>query len=160
MIRRLRSLFCLSALAIAGVTAGCSGGDSMTGPAAGTNVGGNWTYAAPNMTGTLSGGITVVCSFSSVAVSLSQTGSTFSGSTTGGSFTCSAGGVSDGGTFGRRIVVNGEISGSGVEFDFDGPDWHHTGQVSGNSMTGQATAIIETGSGSVVLRGSWSAARN
>lgn len=156
---RNRASFSIASLLILGSLVGC-GGDSM-GPE-GTSlpqVGGSWTYAAPNMTGTLSGGASVTCSFSNVPITISQTGSTFTGSTNGGSFICSAVGVSDGGTFGSRIVVNGELDGSDVEFDFDGPDWHHTGSINGNSMSGQATAIIETGSGSVVLRGSWSAAR-
>lgn len=92
-------------------------------------------------------------------MSVNQSGSMFTGSTTGGSVTCSAGGATSGGTLGSRIIVNGEIAGTDVDFDFDGPDWHHTGSISGNSMTGQATAIFELSSGSVVLRGSWSAAR-
>lgn len=58
--------------------------------------------------------------------------------TGGGAFSCSIGGRSDGGTFGGRIVVNGEVDGSSLEFDFDTPDWHHTGQINGNSMSGTA----------------------
>lgn len=144
------------------VLAACSGDSSSpTGPAGSSlaQVGGSWTYAASNMTGTLSGGVSVSCRFSNVPLTLNQTGDTFTGSTTGGQFSCSAGGISDGGTFGGRIVVNGEVDENDIEFDFDGPDWHHTGSISGNSMSGQATAIFELGSGAVVLRGSWSAAR-
>lgn len=159
---RRRALF-PGALPLLGtlVFAAC-GGDSMTGPpgSAGPspNLTGVWTYAAPNMTGTIQG-FTVTCRFSNVPMSITQTGDTFTGSTDGGSFLCSLGGQSDGGNFGGRIVVNGEVDGTSVEFDFDSADWHHTGQISGNSMSGQATAILELSTGSVVLRGGWSAAR-
>lgn len=151
-----------TAVLLGALTMAACGGDSMTGPSGtsggSTNLSGSWTYAAPNMTGTIQG-FTVSCRFSNVPLSITQTGETFTGSTDGGSFSCSLGGQSDGGTFGSRIIVNGEVDGTSVEFDFDSPDWHHTGQISGNSMTGQATAILELSTGSVVLRGGWSAAR-
>lgn len=154
--RRARPTLLFVLLATIGSVA--CGGDSMTGLAGGASLTGSWTYAAPNMTGTIQG-LTVVCSFSNVPLSITQTGQAFTGSTSGGSFSCSIGGQSDGGTFGSRIIVNGEVDGTGVEFDFDSPDWHHTGQVNGNSMTGQVTSILELSTGSVVLRGGWSAAR-
>ncbi|MFV1988835.1 MAG: hypothetical protein ACC682_16305 [Gemmatimonadota bacterium] len=139
---------------------GC--GDSATGPDGPSNappsVAGSWTYAATNMTGSLSG-VTVVCNFRNVPIMLTQSGTSFSGTTNGGSFTCAVGGVSDGGTFGSRIVVNGRLDGSTVQFDFDSPDWHHSGSITGNSMTGSATAIFELSTGAVVLRGNWSAVR-
>jgi len=147
----------LSVLSLATTLAGC-GGDSVTGLTEVTDLSGSWTYAAPNMTGTIQG-FTVVCGFSNVPLTISQTGDTFTGSTNGGSFSCSIAGQSDGGVFGGRIIVNGEVDDIDVEFDFDGPDWHHSGTIDGNSMSGQVTAIIELSTGSVVLRGGWSAAR-
>ena len=156
MTKRAQRLF--GALIIVAFAA-CSG-DSMTGPGGNgpPSVAGDWTYAATNMVGNLSG-FSIVCSFSNVPMSITQSGSTFSGRTTGGDFVCSSAGITDGGIFGDRIVVNGELSGGDVEFDFDGPDWHHTGTITGSSMSGTAIAILEISSGSVVLRGNWSAAR-
>ncbi len=120
---------------------------------------GSWTYAATNLTGAISG-VVVSCNFSNVPVTLSQAGTTFSGSTSGGSFICIVGTESTSGVFGDRIVVNGTISGQSVAFDFDSADWHHAGILAGNSMSGTTTVALNLGQfGTVVLSGNWSATR-
>jgi hypothetical protein len=133
---------------------GC-GGDS-TGPSE-TSVAGTWTASLSNMSG--SG---VSCSSTSpTTLTLSQQNQTFSGSYSGGELTCSG----PGGTFsdfiGSGTILNGAISGTGVSMDLDTPDFHLTGNVSGNSMSGTARWEIDFGqpTGVVVLNGNWGAAR-
>ena len=142
-----------SALLIcAAVLAGCSG-DS-TGPSQ-TNVAGVWTLSASNMSGQ-----GVSCNLGNTSVTLTQSGSTFSGSYGPGTITCFAGGQSAS-VQAQGTIVNGVISGTGVQFDLDTQDLHHTGNVNGNSMSGTARWNFDlgTGTGVVTLNGNWSAAR-
>ena len=58
-------------------------------------------------------------------------------------------------------VVNGSVSGNTVNFDLDTQDFHHTGTLSGNSMSGTATWTFDLGApvGEVTLSGNWSASK-
>jgi hypothetical protein len=135
---------------------GCGGSDS-TGPNSTANVAGTWTASLSNMSG--SG---VSCSSTSATtLTLTQSNTTFSGGYSGGELTCSG----PGGTFssfvGNGTILNGQVNGNSVSFDLDTPDFHHTGTVSGNSISGSATWLIDFGAptGEVTLSGSWGAAR-
>jgi hypothetical protein len=132
---------------------GCSGDDS-TGPSR-ASVAGSWTLSASNVSG--SG---VSCSLGNTPMTLTQSGDTFTGSYGPGTLTCVAGGESiSGGANGT--IVNGVLNGNSVQFDLNTQDLHHTGTISGNSMSGTArwTFDLGAGTGVVVLNGNWSAAK-
>ncbi len=66
------------------------------------------------------------CSITGAPMTVSQSGSTFTGSYGPGELTCRAGSETAGGMV-QGVVVNGTISGDAVTFDFDTQDAHHTG---------------------------------
>jgi hypothetical protein len=129
-------------------------GDDSTGPST-INLAGSWTLTVSNMSGQ-----GVSCNLLNTPVTISQTGTTFTGTYGPGTLSCQAGGqpVSES-THGS--IVSGTINGNSVQFDLDTPDLHHTGTVSGNSMTGTARWVFELGGsiGAVTLNGNWAAAR-
>jgi hypothetical protein len=135
---------------------GCGGGDS-TGPNQTANVAGAWTAALSNMSG---GGLSCGSS-SSTTITLNQSGTTFSGGYSGGELTCTGPGGTLSFFVGNGTVLNGQVNGSSVSFDLDTPDYHHTGTVSGTSMSGSASWRIDFGAptGVVTLNGNWGAAR-
>jgi hypothetical protein len=134
--------------------AGACGGDDSTGPSH-ANVAGTWSLSASNMSGQ-----GVSCNLGSTSVTLTQSGTTFSGSYGPGTITCFAGSQSAS-VQAQGTIVNGVISDTGVQFDLDTQDLHHTGNVSGNSMSGTARWTFDLGGdvGVVTLNGNWSAAR-
>jgi hypothetical protein len=139
--------------ALATVAAAC-GGDDSTGPSQ-ANVAGTWTLSASNMSGQ-----GVSCNLGNTSVTLTQSGTTFSGSYGPATITCFAGGQSSS-VLAQGVIVNGAINGTAVQFDLDTQDLHHTGTVNGNSMSGTARWSFDLGAGTgvVSLNGNWSAAR-
>jgi hypothetical protein len=118
-----------------------------------TTLSGRWTYNATNVAG---GGI--ACDIGNVTMNLNQVGSTFSGTVLGGTISCRANGI----TFlneslGDDVVLNGQTSGNAVSFDIGTTDLHNTGTLSGNSMSGQLSIRINTGTQVVVLVGNFAA---
>jgi len=139
---------------VALLVAGC-GGDDSTGPS-NADVAGTWTLAVSNMSG---GGISCT-SNTPFPLTLSQSGTTFNGTYGAGNVTCVGGGESI--TFtASGSVVNGSVSGNTVNFDLDTQDFHHTGTLNGNSMSGTATWTFDLGApvGEVTLSGNWSASK-
>jgi hypothetical protein len=136
------------------LAAACGGDDGGTGPEEDANVGGRWSLAASNMSGS---GLS--CTLNA-PLNLSQTGSTFTGTYGAGTVTCQAGGDHFSEDT-QGTVVNGAVDGEDVEFDLDTQDFHHTGSVNGNSMSGTARYVIDLGGsiGVVTLNGNWSAAK-
>lgn len=137
------------------VTVLATGCRDATGPKP-VSVGGVWLYTATNLTD----GSSFRCTVSSLSLRLNQSGSTFSGTTSGGGLQCYGGSillVSQ--ALAPLPVVNGSISGSSVIFDIESSDFHNVGEVQGGSMTGTATFRVPTQSGVVVLSGSFAAAR-
>jgi hypothetical protein len=133
------------------VLGGCS---SSTGPS--VNVNGSWNYQASNLAG--SG---VSCFITGATLSLTQTGSTFSGSYSNAKLTCQVGGPQAViGTFSGQ-VVNGLISNDSVSFDFDTDAFINKGTIAGSSMSGNATATENVGGaiGNVSLSGQWGATK-
>lgn len=140
-------------IALLGVLA--CGDDNGAGPGS-VNVTGTWSASLTNLSG--SG---VSCSSTTpTQLTLDQTGTTFSGSYNGGELFCSGPGGTGPVPVGSGSVVNGTVSGSNLSFDLDTPDFHHTGTVSGSSMSGTAQWTMDVGLplGMVTLTGNWEAA--
>lgn len=140
-------------VALCAALAACGGGDS-TGPS-NASVAGSWTLSHSNMSG--SG---VSCNLSPAPMTLSQSGTTFSGSYGPAAVSCIAGGQSESVQI-HGIIVNGTIDGNAIAFDLDTQDFHQTGSVSGSSMSGTARWTFDLGgsTGIVVLNGNWAAAK-
>jgi len=122
-----------------------------------TDLSGSWTYSSPNLDGTLVGSA-VTCSVSGMTLSLTQTGTSFSGTAAGGTFTCFDGGPPMSQPL-TAVVANGQVDGKAVQFDFNASNWRHTGTVSGSTMSGSVTLVLEDVVATVTLNGQWSAAR-
>jgi hypothetical protein len=125
-----------------------------TGPSV-PQVSGQWAYNASNLAG---GGLS--CSISGVRLILTQVRNTFSGSTNGGNLNCVAGAVTlVHSAIANDVIANGQINGNSVSFDIGTSDLHNTGTLSGNSLSGQLSARINTGSSILTLIGNFSAVR-
>jgi hypothetical protein len=132
------------------------GGDDNSGPST-ADVNGDWDASLSNMSG--SG---IACSsITPTVLTLTGTGTTFSGTYNGGQLTCSGPGGTFTETIGSGSVINGQVNGSNLSFDLDTPDFHHTGTVSESSMSGTARWTIDFGSpiGVVELNGNWGASQ-
>src|SRR5262245_39257310 len=69
------------------------------------------------------------CASSSVTMNLTQSGTTFSGTTPGGTFQCSAPGIAPIiADLDRDVIANGQINGNSVTFDISTSDIHNTGR--------------------------------
>lgn len=140
----------------------CGGGDSTEPePPQQADVSGSWTYSATYSVNLGPLG-TIPCSMSGVQVSLSQSGSSISGTAHGGDSRCDSQLFSlEPATAENPIEVVGTVDGNSVSFEADAfALLSHEGTVSGNSMSG---ALTGTGSvaqlGSISLTGNWSASR-
>ena len=133
---------------------GACGGDDSTGPSQ-ASLGGVWTLSATNVSGQ-----GVSCNLSPSRMTISQSGTTFTGTYGPGTVTCVSGADSFS-YVAQGTVVNGTVNGNSVQFDLDTQDLHLTGGVNGNSMSGTARWSIDFGGdiGVVTLNGNWSAAR-
>ena len=116
------------------------------------SVAGQWSYSTTNIS---AGGIT--CSSSGTTLTITQQGTSFSGSYGGGTLTCSSSGGSQSLPIGTGIVLNGSVTGSAVAFDLDTSDWHNGGTINGNSMSGTATIRVVVGGVLYTLTGTWGA---
>ena len=129
------------------------GGDKSTGPSD-ANIGGSWQITFTNMSG--SG---VSCNSNAFPLQITQSGATFTGSYGVGSFTCAGPGGSISVNV-QGVVANGTVDINAIAFDMDTQDFHHTGSVSGNSMSGTARWRFDVGGGQVItLNGNWSAVK-
>lgn len=131
------------------------GGDNGTGPVT-PDLTGSWTYGVTDLSG--SG---VSCTVVGTVLNIGQSGSTFSGSYSGGTVTCTGPGGTASADINGGVVVNGTVNArGGVSFELDTSDWRSTGTVTGTSMSGTVTARLNVGSGGLVLlSGSWSSSR-
>lgn len=158
--RHLRVFVCATLL-LPPLVIGCGGDDDgPAGPSTPTTaqVGGAWTYAFSNITGS-SGTTNVTCSTNNVSLDINQTGTTFTGSYFAPSMSCTG----PGGTFSdgpySGTIVNGSVGGTSVSFDFDTSDWNQAGSVSGNSMNGTVAVNLQVDASQLMLSGNWSAAK-
>jgi len=115
---------------------------------------GQWSYSTTNIS---AGGIT--CSSGGTTLTITQQGTSFSGSYGGGTLTCSSSGGSQSLPIGTGIVLNGSVTGSAVAFDLDTSDWHNGGTINGNSMSGTAMIRVVVGGVPYTLTGTWGASR-
>ena len=129
------------------------GGDKSTGPSD-ANIGGSWQITFSNMSG--SG---VSCNTSAFPLQITQSNTTFTGSYGLGSITCT--GPGGNASFNAQgVVANGTVDINAVAFDMDTQDFHQTGSVSGNSMSGTARWRFDLGGAQIVtLNGNWSAVK-
>lgn len=119
------------------------------------NVEGVWTASLSDMTG--SG---VSCSSTiPTTLAITQDGTDFSGTYSGGELTC----TEPGGTSSIPVepgeIVNGRVNGEEVDFDLDTPDFHLTGIADGDAIFGRAHWTVDDGTGAMTLSGDWSATR-
>ncbi|HEY7878521.1 MAG TPA: hypothetical protein VIC55_09870 [Gemmatimonadaceae bacterium] len=145
------------ALALAGLCVGLAacGGDSTAPKSA--QVDGTWVASFTSIVGDVDGVHVACSSIAPTQLSISQSGSAFSGTYDGGTLSCTTEGNSASLDFGSGSIVNGTIAGQNVAFDLDSPQEHLTGVVSGTSAAGRI-AIADTANG-VALSGTWSASR-
>ena len=124
------------------------GGDGPAGPGA-ISISGAWRITWTNMSG--SG---VSCSTSSIEIQITQSGTTFTGSSNSSwTLTCIAGGATDSETFTGAAITSGQISGSTITFNLATSAAQQTGSISGNSISGTATWTLDLGTGTLVLTG-------
>lgn len=131
------------------LVSGCGSSDS-TGPTR-ASVAGSWTMSVRNLTD--GGG--VICSGADINVTLTGSGTTFSG-TYNGVIACVASGGGGESFPTSGTVVNGVWSGTQVAFDLDDTRVHYVGTLGGSTMEGSETYHFSDGS---VLTGYWSATR-
>ena len=155
---RLRFLCCLGLIVAA---MACGDDTTEPQPPEHADVSGSWTYSA-TYSANLGALGALTCSGSGVQATITQSGSSVSGTAHGGAWTC------DSSRF--TIVpfpsddpgqVRGTVDGTSVQFEVDGfVLLMHEGTVSGNSMTGSVTGTgTLVGVGSISVTGSWSASR-
>jgi hypothetical protein len=110
------------------------------------------------MTNLTGGGLS--CNSSGTTLTITQSGTTFSGSYAGGAITCFDGSQTYIGDFGEGTLVTGSLSGQSIAYDFDTSAWHNSGAIEGTSMSGAVTMrIIDPSGRTVVLRGTWAAVK-
>ena len=142
------------------VVASAACGDG-TEPPEHADVSGSWTYAAA-YTVTLGPLGATDCSGSGVQATITQSGSSVSGTARGGDWAC------DSPAFALEPFteedpgrISGTVDGTSVSFEVAGfVLLMHEGTVSGDSMSGSLTGTGEIpGVGSISVTGDWSAAR-
>jgi hypothetical protein len=125
-----------------------------------SSIDGQWAFRISNLRATLQG-VTVVCSSTGTTLDLTQSGTGFSGTYSGGTITCTAQGQSSTSSFGSGAVANGSLVGASVSFDLDTPDFHFVGSAGQDQMTGTCTLTMDLGPpyGVLTMQGSWRATR-
>ncbi|HWA16430.1 MAG TPA: hypothetical protein VG817_08350 [Gemmatimonadales bacterium] len=133
----------------------CGGSDDSNGPSP-ADLEGRWRITYSNVSGD---GIT--CATSAIDYTISQSGRTFTGTSNSVYILQCTDGVSlASDTLVGAIITNGHIDGRSVEFDLATSTFHQAGTISGNSISGSATWMVDLGSsGTVVMRGRFGGAR-
>ncbi len=145
---------------------GCMGpGEPPAPPSAGSSelpqTSGSWTYSATYSVNLGAPG-TVTCSMSGVKISLSQSGSSISGTAHGGESVCDSPSFGlELGTVGNPIVIRGTVDENSINLKADGfVLLSHEGTMSGNSMSGTVTGTGTVAQiGFIRVTGNWSASR-
>ena len=143
---------------IAGVLAslaiGC-GGDAGTG-LGGTDIRGQWSYDVTNLS---LGGVTCVEHGTTLTIT-NESGGTFSGSYSGGTWVCSGAGGTDSSAIGTGTLINGVIKQDTVRFYPDDNNWYSVGTLTGATMAGTANLRFPQSTTPVVVAANWSAAKH
>lgn len=118
-------------------------------------VSGSWTMTLTNFTGS---GLT--CNASGITLQFAQAGTTFTGTYSGGTITCSSPSGPLDTTVPPGQVANGGISGTAVVFDLGTSDSHFVGGLNGGgSMSGDGTVSTTFNGTPVSLSGTWTATK-
>lgn len=125
----------LSAAALA-VFAGC--GDS-SGPEP-LSVDGTWSYDVSDLTGP-----NVVCQLNDATTVFSQIRVQFSGTISGGTFSCTSGSETVSTELGGSAPITGTVEGTEVTFDIGAPSYRHIGTLSGEVISGQVMRQVNFG---------------
>jgi hypothetical protein len=147
--RNMRAHVALLA-AVTAIATGCSASTAPKGA-----VTGRWTFTATKIADSAD-----ACEFNVPEMSLTQQGSTFTGTYSQGLLTCDGDANDEAGPFSGQ-VLHGQINGAKVTFDFD-KTWQLTGTVSGDSMSGTAVVSTSAFPGALAngtLSGTWRAGR-
>lgn len=150
-----RATFVVTATMMAALVAAGCGNSHSTGPSGGgQSVAGTWAYSASTASGS-----SISCTVSAT-MAFTQSGNTFDGTYSDGSFTCATpdGPVSETNQSGQ--ILDGTVNGSAVSFDVADSAFHNTGTLSGGSISGTATITQAVGATTYTLTGTFTAARN
>ena len=104
----------------------------------------------------------VTCSVSGVQATVTQSGSSFSGTTQGGQWSCQSPiGDLPPTDLDAQTIRDGMVDGNAVSFEIDGVLlFSHMGTVSGNSMSGTLTGTGDVPPlGPITFTGEWTASR-
>lgn len=116
---------------------------------------GTWTLSMSNLTGP---GVT--CTASGTTLDLTTSRGTFSGTYSGGEYTCTDGCQSVTIEVGSGQIVDGGIVRDTVAFDFGSTANTFNGQLTDGAMSGTVTITVQPSVGApVTLSGNWSATR-
>jgi len=139
---------------VAALATAC-GSDNPAGPSI-ANVAGTWRITFTNMSGS---GVT--CSTTAIDYVITQSGATFTGTSSSTyTFTCTDGVNTISQSVTGGIITNGQITGTSISFDLATNAAHQTGTLSGNSISGTSTWTLDLGSsGTVVLIGQFGGLR-
>jgi len=120
---------------------------------------GVWNFTVTNLHATVQGSL-FTCSVAGATINLTQSGTDFSGTYSGGNLNCTWKGQSQIIPVAGE-VIGGSLIGNAVSFDLDTPDFHFTGSVTRNSMSGTCvmTVVFPSPIGVAVFNGSWRATR-
>jgi hypothetical protein len=128
------------------------GSDSTNSPD--NTVSGRWSYSATDLHGIVS----FSCSILDATMSLTQSGTTLTGSVSGGTLSCLGSGGFTNEALSGGVITNGVINGSTVQLEFGTQHVQNVGTVSGNSMSGRVALSGVLGT-TVQMTGNFSAVR-
>jgi hypothetical protein len=114
---------------------------------------GTWAYNAPSLSDDKGGS----CTWTNMALGLTQSGEVLTGITSNSTFSCSP---SSSVNFLSTVIVNGRAHADSVQFDIGTDDAHIEGTVVGDAMSGVTAFRIHLASGAVILRGPFTAIRH
>jgi hypothetical protein len=140
-----------AALACTDIT-GMQGINSGTGGT--VNLTGSWSYSMSNVESP-----PVTCSSSGTVLVITQNGTSFSGTYSGGTLTCGAGGSPQVLGIAPGSIAAGTRSGSNITFNLTNDGWRNAGTAGGNTMSGSVTLRLTVNSTPYTLNGTWVATK-
>ena len=139
---------------------GCA--DALAPEAAPPTVAGEWSYAAPALSGSFEGS-PVACEYGLRMTLGGVAGPTFTGSYREALLVCDLFGAPQLVDVGEGLVVAGSLEGRAVQFDFDSETIRNTGTISGDDMSGQVSIQLvvqhDRDIDTILVTGAWSASR-
>jgi hypothetical protein len=151
---RIPALVVWLAVGLAACSSGSSEGTSPPPPPP-ADISGGWNLTFTNMAG---GGL--ACNTRAIAVTIVQSGATFTGSgQTNWTLTCVSGGATQSSTDTAATITSGTINGNSVRFSLATSASTQTGTLNGNTIAGTASWTVNVGSGVVTLDGQFSMTR-